>query len=184
MVRLTDAEVGTLDRAPQRPFGWQDTHVVEEMPPVPPEQMRVSDVDRKAAADRLNRAHDEGMITLSEFDTRVGAAWQAATRGELAKLTADLPDGPLPQAQPSVPRQPTCVPAGRRRTPTAIRVLNTIWLSIMAVNLVVWGLVCITTGHFVYPWWLWVIVPGAVLGVVWWSVGGRDDGTPPALPKG
>lgn len=146
--------------------------------------MRVSDVDRKAAADRLHRAHDDGMITLSEFDSRVGAAWQAATRGELARLTADIPDNPHPTPQP-VPPRPT--PPVHRRTPTALRVLNTIWLSILAVNLVVWGLLCITTGHFVYPWWLWVITPGAVLGVVWWSIVGRDDGggqTPPALPKG
>ncbi|HEX5119645.1 MAG TPA: DUF1707 domain-containing protein [Pseudonocardiaceae bacterium] len=151
--------------------------MVEE---VPPEQMRVSDVDRKAAADRLNRAHDDGMITLSEFDSRVGAAWQAATRGELARLTADLPDSqhPIPQPAPPPPRPPV-----RRRTPTALRVLNTIWLSILAVSLVVWGLICITTGHFVYPWWLWVITPGAVLGVVRWTVLNMDD-PPPALPKG
>jgi uncharacterized protein DUF1707 len=147
--------------------------------------MRVSDVDRKAAADRLHRAHDDGMLTLTEFDSRVGAAWQAATRGELARLTADLPESPH-QAAPQ-PTPPPRIPVRRHRTPTALRVLNTIWLSIMAVNLVVWGLVCVTTGHFVYPWWLWVIVPGAVLGVVWWSIVGRDDGTghaPPALPKG
>lgn len=142
--------------------------------------MRVSDVDRKAAADRLHRAHDDGMITLSEFDTRVGAAWQATTRGELAKLTADLPEGPQ-AARPANP--PKRTPAGRRRTPTALRVLNIIWASIMAVNLVVWGLVCITTGQFVYPWWLWVLVPGAPLAVIWWSIMHRDD-PPPALPQG
>ena len=40
------------------------------------------------------------------------------------------------------------------------------------MNLVVWGLVCVTTGHFTYPWWLWLAVPGAVLGVLWVTVGG------------
>jgi hypothetical protein len=144
--------------------------------------MRVSDVDRKAAADRLHRAHDDGMITLSEFDSRVGAAWQAATRGELARLTADLPESQH-QAAPQ-PAPPPRVPVRRHRVPTALRVLNTIWLSIMAVNLVVWGLVCVTTGQFVYPWWLWVIVPGAVLGVVRWSVMGHREDPPPALPGG
>jgi hypothetical protein len=133
--------------------------------------MRVSDVDRKAVADRLHVAHDEGMITLSEFDTRLGAAWQAATRGELAKVTADLPS-----TQVSVPAPPQAKQVVRRkRTPAALRVLNTIWLSIMAVNLVVWGLVCVTTGNFVYPWWLWVIVPGGVLGVVRWNVMNNRD---------
>ncbi len=143
--------------------------------------MRVSDVDRKAAADRLQAAHAEGMITLAEFDSRLGAAWQAATRGELAKLTADLPETPYhPVAVPQPAR-----PVVRRHTPTALRVLNIIWTSIVAVNLVVWGLVCVTTGQFVYPWFLWLAVPGAVLGVLWWSIVGRgDDGGRRALPGG
>ena len=53
-------------------------------------------------------------------------------------------------------------------------------------SLVIWGLVCLTTGQLVYAWWLWVAVPpGAVLGVLWWTVGnGRDDpGSRPALPR-
>jgi hypothetical protein len=164
----------------REPFGWQDTHVTEE---VPPELMRVSDVDRKAVAERLHAAHAEGLITLAEFDIRVGAAWQAATRGELAKLTADLP-APRPVAVPEPVRAP--VVRQRRRTPTALKVLDTIWLSLVALNLVIWGLVCLTTGQLVYAWWLWVAVPpGAVLGVLWWTVGnGRDDpGSRPALPR-
>jgi hypothetical protein len=147
---------------------------------VPPELMRVSDVDRKAMQERLHSAHAEGLITLAEFDIRVGAAWQAATRGELARLTGDLP-----APRPVVPVPPAPVVRRRRRTPTALRVLNTIWLSLVALNLVIWGLVCLTTGEFVYAWWLWVAVPpGAVLGVLWWTIGGgRDDsGGRTALP--
>lgn len=145
---------------------------------VPPEQVRASDVDRKAVQDRLHTAHAEGLITLAEFDTRVGDAWQARTRGDLAKITADLPV-PLPRPTPKPP-----VPV-RHRAPTALRVLATIWLSISTLNLVIWGLVCLTTGHLIYPWWLWVAVPpGAVLGVIWWMVAdgdGRKQG--PALPQ-
>jgi hypothetical protein len=145
--------------------------------------MRVSDVDRKAVADRLQAAHADGMITLAEFDLRLGAAWQAATRGELAKLTADLPETRYPQAP--LPARRPAQPVARRRTPTALRVLNIIWTSIVTVNLVVWGLVCVTTGQFVYPWFLWLAVPGAVLGVLWWSIVGRgDDGGRRALPGG
>jgi Domain of unknown function (DUF1707) len=138
---------------------------------VPPEQMRVSDVDRKATQERLRTAHAEGLITLGEFDTRVAEAWQAATRGELSRITADLPEPqslPVPVTAKQVVR--------RHRGPTALRVLNTIWLSLTALNLVIWGLVCVTTGNFIYPWWLWVAVPpGAVLGVLWWTVGGGKD---------
>lgn len=160
-----------------KPFGWQDTSVAEG---VPPEQIRVSDVDRKAVQERLHSAHAEGLITLAEFDSRVGAAWQAATRGELAKITADLPAATPPPA----PRAPA--PRRRRRGPTALRVLNAIWLSLAALNLVIWGLVCLTTGQLIYPWWLWVAVPpGAVLGTLWFTVGGRrDSGGNAALPPG
>lgn len=138
---------------------------------VSPDEIRVSDVDRKVVQDRLHTAHADGLITLSEFDARVGAAWQAVNRGDLAKLTADLPAAiPAPPPAPPVPVR-LARPA-RRRGNRALRVLNTIWLSIVAVNLVVWGLVCVTTGQFIYPWWLWLAVPGAVLGVLWVTVGG------------
>jgi hypothetical protein len=145
---------------------------------VSPDQIRVSDADRKAVQERLHGAHAEGLITLTEFDARVGAAWQSATRGELAKLTADLPaPTPPPSPTPSVVRR-------RRKGPVALRVLNTIWLSAAALNLVIWGLVCVTTGQFVYPWWLWIAVPpGAVLGTLWWTLG-RDHGGRTALPPG
>jgi hypothetical protein len=139
---------------------------------VPPELMRVADVDRKAVVDRLHVAHGEGLITLAEFDSRVADTWQAKTRGDLARLTADLP-----APRPIVARVPQGRQVARRhRGPTALRVLNTIWLSITTLNLVIWGLVCVTTGQLIYPWWLWVAVPpGAVLGVLWWTVGGGKD---------
>lgn len=145
---------------------------------IPPDQIRVSDVDRKAVQDRLHTAHAEGLITLAEFDARVGAAWQAVNRGDLAKLTADLPASTsVAPAERPAPVRPV---VRRRRGNRALRVLNTIWLSILAVNLVVWGLVCITTGHLIYAWWVWLAVPGAALGVLWVTVGGGHR----ELPKG
>lgn len=142
--------------------------------------MRVSDTDRKAAVDRLQAAHGEGMLTLPELDTRIEAAWQASTRGDLAGLTADLPLGQLaPQPAPATPVRPAPPkPVVRRHTPTALLVLRTIWLSVVVVNLVAWAVVCVTTGQLVYVWPLWLAVPGAVLGVVWWSVMSfrRDEG--------
>jgi hypothetical protein len=53
--------------------------------------VRVGDVERGAAARRLERALREGRITLDEFDERVGAVWRCRTRGQLDELTADLP---------------------------------------------------------------------------------------------
>ena len=138
--------------------------------PLRPEDMRASDVDRKAAQDRLHWAHAEGLISLDEFDTRVRAAWDARTRGELARVAADLP---MPSTSRPRSRSAFAPDAGG----TAMRVLFAIWLTGSVVNLVVWGLVVLTTGHWVHPWWLWVAVPpGAVLGTLWgFGIGRRKE---------
>jgi hypothetical protein len=53
-------------------------------------------------------------------------------------------------------------------------VLTIVWSSLTAVNLVVWGLVAVSTGTYVYPWWLWVAVPpGAALAVLYAAGIGR-----------
>lgn len=131
----------------------------------------MTDADRNAVQQRLHAAHTDGSITLGEFDERVAAVWQAVTRGDLAKLTADLPDA-APVVITPTPPAVAPRPVRKRRGNTALRVLNTIWLAILAVNLLVWGLVCITNWELVYAWWVWLFVPGAALGVLWWTVGG------------
>ena len=48
--------------------------------------------------------------------------------------------------------------------PTVLKVLWTVWLAVVSINVVVWALVCGTTGHLVYPWPVWVAGPyGAAL---------------------
>jgi hypothetical protein len=55
-----------------------------------------------------------------------------------------------------------------------MRVLTIVWSSLTVVNLVVWGLIVVSTGNFIYPWWLWVAIPpGAVLGVLYAAGIGR-----------
>lgn len=128
--------------------------------PLRPEDIRASDVDRKAAQEHLHWAHAEGVISLEEFDTRVRAAWGAKTRGELARVSADLP---VPSSTKPV-RGGFAPNAGG----VAMRVLFTIWLSASVLNLMIWGLIVLSIGHWVYPWWIWVAVPpGAVLGTLW-----------------
>ena len=134
--------------------------------PVPAENVRVSDAERTAVADRLRRAHGDGRIDLVEFDDRVRAVWAARTRGELARVTADLPE-PAREPRPAGVFSPT--PGG-----TAMRVLTINWLAITVVNLTIWGIIALTTGEAVYPWWLWVAgPPGAVLAVLYAAGIGR-----------
>jgi hypothetical protein len=54
--------------------------------------IRASDGDREAVAARLNEAVGDGRLTLGEFSQRLDRAYAARIRGELAPLTADLPD--------------------------------------------------------------------------------------------
>jgi Domain of unknown function (DUF1707)/Cell wall-active antibiotics response 4TMS YvqF len=65
--------------------------------------VRASDDEREAAVERLRTASAEGRLTLEELTTRTEAAYSAQTRGELARVTTDLPEGrpPATSAQPT-----------------------------------------------------------------------------------
>ncbi|MGY1690269.1 DUF1707 SHOCT-like domain-containing protein [Geodermatophilus sp. SYSU D01105] len=134
--------------------------------PVRPDEFRVSDPERAVVQERLRRAVAAGQLDLHEFDTRVQSAWAARTRGELAAVTRDLPE------PPPAPPAPRPMPLGGAFSDDAggmaMRVLTIVWASITAINLVVWGLVSLTSGEFVHPWWVWVAgPPGAVLAVLY-----------------
>ena len=73
------------------------------------------------------------------------------------------------------------------RQPAALKVLWTIWLVAVSVNVVVWVLVSGTTGHLQYPWPLWVAGPyGAALLAISVAAAqfrrGRGPDGPPSLP--
>lgn len=134
--------------------------------------LRVADADRASAAGRLKAAHDEGRLDFAEYDDRLARAYQAVTYGDLDDLFGDLPASTAVPAVP-VPARPAARPGAvpaRRGMPTALRVLWTIWASVVAVNLVVWLLVSIGNGDPEYFWPMWLLVPGAVLGAVTASV--------------
>lgn len=57
-----------------------------------PDTVRASDADRDAAIERLGRSTAEGRLTLEELTDRIEAVHAARTRGELVKVTADLPE--------------------------------------------------------------------------------------------
>lgn len=58
----------------------------------PPPDLRASDADREAVAERLREAAGDGRLDLEELQERLDLAFAAKTYGELAPLTADLPD--------------------------------------------------------------------------------------------
>lgn len=73
----------------------------------PSREIRVSDSDRQAAADRLRAALNEGRLPVAEYDDRLGRLYKAVTYGELANLFVDLPSGnPAPMMQQPMMQQP------------------------------------------------------------------------------
>jgi hypothetical protein len=134
-----------------------------------PMGMRASDDERQQVVERLRAGIEDGRLTMEEYVERAGRAYQAVTYGDLAPLYVDLP-GLAPEQ-----RKPAAAPAACAglfaSLPTALRVLWTIWLTAVSINVVVWALVSATGGHLAYPWPLWVAGPyGAVLFAVSVSV--------------
>jgi len=56
--------------------------------------LRASDADREATAERLRQHHIDGRLDQDEFQARLDSCFAARTMGELAELTHDLPAGP------------------------------------------------------------------------------------------
>lgn len=125
----------------------------------PGDGLRIGDAEREEVVTRLQSAFAEGRLDLAEFDERLGQVYTARTTGDLVPLTADLP---VPAA--------TRKPAERVDRPVqrsgdkSLRLLWQIWATVVAINVVVWVLVSLSSGGFSYPWPIWVAGPwGAVL---------------------
>lgn len=129
------------------------------------ETLRAADADRQEVAERLKAALDEGRLSLAEYDNRVRDAYAALTYADLRALVADLPEPGLSAVQLEA-RRAAELKREARRLPTALSVLWTIYGAVAAVNLVVWILVSVTVDGYVYPWPVWLLVPGVALGAV------------------
>jgi hypothetical protein len=133
------------------------------------QMLRASDRDRQEVVDRLRGAVGDGRLQLDEYMDRMGLAYQAVTVGELAPLCADLPAAGPAAEREAIPAAvaPPVSGAWQRSLaglPCVLRVLWSIWLTAVSINVVVWLLVTVTSGHLAYPWPLWVAGPyGAAL---------------------
>ena len=120
--------------------------------------LRSSDIEREQVVALLRAALADGRLQIDEGAERIGLAYQAQTRGDLAVLHADLPTTTATNPRPPVIR------GARGRLPTILRLLWTTWLTAVSVNVVTWALVSITSGRFIYLWPIWVAGPfGAAL---------------------
>lgn len=155
--------------------------------------VRASDSDRAAAVERLRAALDEGRLSLLEYDDRLARAYQSVTYGELADLFVDLPA----TAPASMAKRKSAAPARKSRDgvtgflasqPTALKVLWTVWLAAVSINLVIWALVSLSNMELTYFWPMWVAGPAgaALLGVSAGIALARRDHQPEPrhLPRG
>ena len=109
------------------------------MPPEPP-QLRASDADREATAERLRTAAMEGRLDAYELDERLTAAYAARTCAQLEALTADV----TPPAPPAAPVQrPVFVRQAARTNGFAIAslILGIMWMGWLG------SLAAIACGH-------------------------------------
>jgi len=124
-------------------------------------EMRASDRDRDLVADTLREHMAQGRLTVEEFNERLEQVYASKTYGELAKITADLPDidlENLPAQRPAADRRPA------KRVDKGLKAAWAAWAMASSINWVIWLLVSITSLELIYPWPLWVMGPwGAVL---------------------
>jgi uncharacterized protein DUF1707 len=134
------------------------------------DEMRAADSDRQAVADKLKKALDEGRLDLVEYDERLQKTYAAKTYGDLKGMLDDLPDATLPVHAPTAARP---APAAAAPVPEAIRdrsgQLVRAWLGgfggVFVLCSVIWLVTSITTGHVLYFWPVWLLIPMA-LGVI------------------
>lgn len=127
--------------------------------------LRASDADRERVATALRQHYAEGRLADAELAERIDQAYASRTLGELRELTLDLPE--VTPSAPPAPTPPAAVPAtpgGPARRDRTLRAMWTTWAVAVAVNLMVWLLVSISSGELAYFWPMWVAGPwGAVL---------------------
>ncbi|TFV85719.1 DUF1707 domain-containing protein [Blastococcus sp. CT_GayMR16] len=152
---------------------------------MPEPHLRAADADRAAVATVLGRHMADGRLTVDEYDERLARAYAARTYGELAELTADLPNTARPTAATSAPAQPpapfrgpagACGPmAGPWAWGGHPHAAWRSWLSTAVIVVAIWAISSIAASSFLYFWPIWVIGPwGAVL-LAQTLTGGRDD---------
>jgi hypothetical protein len=96
-------------------------------PDHPTPDLRASDADREATAERLRIAALEGRLDPSELDERMSAAYAARYCSELARLTGDVTP---PAPPPALPARPTFARASSSTNGLAVAslLLGVFWL--------------------------------------------------------
>ncbi|MCT7658612.1 DUF1707 domain-containing protein [Mycobacterium deserti] len=120
--------------------------------------VRAGDREREKTADQLGQALAQGYLEMTEYETRLQAAFSAHTTADLRLLVADLP---LAQLRRNDPRRQA---ARRKAARRGVQIHLAAYLTMVFIVLTVWLAVGLTAGAW-YFWPIWPIL-GAGIGVV------------------
>lgn len=119
-------------------------------------ELRASDADRSAVAQRLQVAVDEGRLTITDYDERLQQTYAARTYGELERVTADLP---APTAAVPVVRAGAARPVRHWQSDEWRS-----WAGTAIVLITIWGITSVASGGALFFWPMFPIgIWGAVL---------------------
>ena len=126
-----------------------------------PGDLRASDADRAAVAQRLQHAVDEGRLDLYDYDERLRDTYAARTYAELERLTADLP------APAVVDRTAAKAVEKRREHLDEWRS----WGGTAVVLVAIWGISSVASGGTLFFWpmfplgiWAAILLAGMMSG--------------------
>ena len=144
------------------------------------EDMRAGDSDRKAVADQLKTALDEGRLDLGEYDERIQRTYSAKTYADLDGLLDDLP-GTVPvqhaQIQPAAPAPAPGAPVHPEQS-SGRQMAHWVgpYAGVIVVCTLIWLITSLTSHHWQYFWPVWMLIP-LILGVFgqWAGDGRRRD---------
>jgi hypothetical protein len=121
-------------------------------PLLTPDQVQLTDADRRAAVAKLDSAVRQAVLAPLDAHDRQEQVLAARTRGELRQIMAGVADASPP-----------------RGLTVALRAVTGVWLVACVVQFVVWMALAMF-GHFDGPWWLWSDLGlGAVVAILWWT---------------
>ncbi|TQJ16961.1 DUF1707 SHOCT-like domain-containing protein [Kribbella jejuensis] len=117
-----------------------------------PDQVQLTDADRRAAISKLDSAVRQAALTPSQAADRHEQVLAARTRGELRNILSTVVNAAPP-----------------RGLTVALQAVSGAWLVACVVQFVVW-LALAVFGHFDGPWWLWSDLGlGAIVAMLWWT---------------
>ena len=117
-----------------------------------PDQVQLTDADRRAAVAKLDSAVRQAALTPSQAGDRQDQVLAARTRGELRNILTGVANAAPP-----------------RGLTLALQAFTGVWLVACVVQFVVW-LALAVFGHFDGPWWLWSDLSlGAIVAMLWWT---------------